>query len=95
MEISKSFVASDLLYREAYALVAKSPSNLTRLQLLESKLMILDEESRQRCLLHGRNLTIKRKLDRFRSDMEMYFLSIKKKEVMIESYASTYGAMCN
>ena len=40
--------------------------------------------------MEGRNLTIKKKLDHFQLDMEMYFPSIKKKEVMIESYASMY-----
>ena len=64
-------VASDLLYKEANTLVSKSPSNLARLHLLESRLMIFDEESRQQCLLQGRNLTIKRKLSHFQSDMEM------------------------
>lgn len=57
--------------------------------------MVLDEESRQQCLLEGRNLIIRRKLYHLQSNMEMYFLSIKKKEVLIESYASTYVCALN
>ena len=83
-----SFAASHWLYKEANALVERSSSNLARFHLLEDKLMILDEESRKQCLLEGRNLAIKRRLHHLQSDMEMYFLSIKRKEVLIESSAN-------
>jgi len=52
--------------------------------------MIFDEESRQQCLPEGRSLAIRRRLCHLQSDMEMYFLNIKKREVLIESFASMY-----
>ena len=55
---------------------------------LEEKLLILDETTREECLLAGRQLAIKRSLEHFQADMEMLFLSIKKKQVNIQSLAS-------
>ena len=52
--------------------------------------MIIDETTRVQCLEVGRQLAIKRSLEHFQADMEMLFLSIKKKQVNIQSLASTF-----
>ena len=53
---------------------------------LEENLLIVDEATKEA----GRHLAIKRTLEHFQADMEMLFLSIKKKLVNVQSLASTY-----
>lgn len=57
-------------------------------------MMILDETTREQCLQEGRQLAIKKSLEHFQADMEMLFLSIKKKQVNVQSSASKFN-ICN
>lgn len=66
-------VASDHLHKEATDMVAKSTANLTTLQELERKLLIIDDRTRQICLQAGRSLAVKQKILHLQADMEMHF----------------------
>ena len=77
------------LFNEAWNLLSKSKEKRDHLQALESKLCITDDLTRQQCTMEGKHLAIKRKLELLQADMEMFYLSIKKKHVAIQSFAST------
>jgi len=78
----------DCLFNEAWTLLSKSEEKRDQLQVLESKLSITDDQTRQRCIVEGKCLAIKRKLESLQADMEMFYLGIKKKQVAIQSFAS-------
>ena len=69
--------------------MSRSQTNVMTFHELE-KLVIIDETTRVQCLEVGRQLAIKRSLEHFQADMEMLFLSIKKKQVNIQSLASIF-----
>ncbi|XP_065911283.1 uncharacterized protein [Dysidea avara] len=77
------------LYKEANSIMSKSAENLTKLQALESKLQISDENSRKDCLHQGKKLAIQRKLQDLQGRMELYYLSIKRKLSSIKSVATS------
>jgi len=68
--------------------VSKSQTNTIRLWELEELLLIVDDESREQCLQEGRQLAIKTCLQHFQADMEMLFLSIKKKQLNVQNLVS-------
>ena len=74
--------------------MSKSAENLTKLQALESKLQISDENSRKDCLHQGKKLAIQRKLQDLQGRMELYYLSIKRKLSSIKSVASRLFFVC-
>ena len=78
----------DSLFNEAWILLSKSEEKKDQLQVLESRLHITNDETRQQCIVEGKCLAIKRKLESLQADMEMSYLSIKKKQVAIQSFAS-------
>jgi len=59
-----------------------------QLVALEQKLGISDDTIQQRVIEEGRSLTVKWKMDSLQADMEIFYLSIKKKQLMIQSSAS-------
>lgn len=66
---------------------------MIKLQALEQKLEIEDNDNRQACLSKGRELAIKRKLLALQANMELYFLSIKRKLSSIQSVASNLSCV--
>lgn len=78
----------DSLFNEARNLLSKSEEKTDQLHVLEAKLCITDDHTRQQCVMEGRCLAIKHKLELLQADMEMFYLSIKKKQVGIQSFAS-------
>lgn len=80
---------SQRLYKEANCYISKSAENMMKLQALEQKLEIMDDDNRQACLHQGKDLAIRRKLLGLQANMELYFLSIKRKLTSIQSVAST------
>ena len=69
-------------------MVSRSQTNTVRLWELEELLLIVDDASREQCLQEGKQLAIKTCLEHFQADMEMLFLSIKKKQVNVQNLAS-------
>ena len=80
-------VGCDNLYKEVNELVSKSAESLAKMQALEEKLCITNEEQRQQCLRDGKILAVKGKLEKLQSQMEMIFLSIRKKAKIIQNEA--------
>ena len=78
----------DSLFNEAWNLLSKSEEKREQLQVLESRLHITNDQTRQQCIVEGKCFAIKRKLESLQADMEMFYLSIKKKQVAIQSFAS-------
>lgn len=78
----------DSLFNEAWNLLSKSEEKREQLQVLESQLHITNDQTRQQYILEGKCLAIKRKLESLQADMEMFYLSIKKKQVAIQNFAS-------
>lgn len=78
----------DSLFNEAWNLLSKSEEKREQLQVLESQLHITNDQTRQQCIVEGKCLAIKRKLESLQADMEMFYLSIKKKQVAIQNFAS-------
>ena len=83
----------DSLFNEARTLLSKSGEKRDQLRVLEAKLGITDDQTRQRCIMEGRSLAVKHKLESLQADMEMFYLSVKKKQVAIQSFASK--STCN
>jgi len=83
-------------YKEANGIILKSAEDLSKLQALEDRLQISDENSRDVCLHQGKKLAIKRKLQDLQGRMELYYLSIKRKLSSMKSVASLliYNCMC-
>ncbi|XP_065895222.1 uncharacterized protein [Dysidea avara] len=79
----------DNLYKEVNELVSRSAESLAKMQALEEKLCITNEEQRQQCLRDGKILAVKGKLEKLQSQMEMIFLSIRKKAKIIQNEASS------
>jgi len=73
--------------------MSRSAGNLVKLQALEESLLITSEEDRQQCLRDGRILAAKRKIELLQSQMEMIYLSIKKKCANIQNEASKQKRM--
>ena len=71
-------------------MVSRSQTNAARLEELEEQLLITDDASREHCLREGRQLAINTCLERFQANMEMLFLSIKRKQVSVKNSASAY-----
>lgn len=82
------FLETDRLFKEATTLISKSLEKREKLQELEEKLHITDNATRQQIIKEGKLLAMKRKLESLQSDMEMLYLSIKKRQVAIQSLAS-------
>lgn len=70
-------------------MVSRSETNATKLRELAEVLLIVDDASREQCLHDGRQLAIKTCLEHLQADMEMLFLSIRKKQVNVQNLAST------
>ena len=88
------FAGSQRLYREAYTFISKSEENAKKMEVLEQKLQIDNDDTRQACLHQGKELAIRRKLLGLQASMELYYLSIKKKSTSIQSVASKYTVSC-
>jgi len=82
------YVERAQLFTETTNLVSKYATMREQLLALEQKLAITDNAVRQNVIDEGRSLACKRKLDSLQADMEMLYLSIKKKHLMIQSSAS-------
>ena len=82
-------VELDSLFNEAWNLLSKSEEKKDQLRVLESQLCITNDQTRHQCIVEGRCLAIKRKLESLQADMEMFYLGIKKKQVAIQSCGST------
>ena len=78
----------DQLFTETTNIVSKCSAKRKQLVALEQKLGISDDTIRQHVMEEGRSLAVKRKMDSLQADMEMFYLSIKKKQLMIQSSAS-------
>ena len=81
-------VELDSLFNEAWSLLSRSDEKKDQLQVLESQLCITNDHTRQQCIVEGRCLAIKRKLESLQADMDMFYLSIKKKQVAIQNFGS-------
>lgn len=82
------FIDTDRLFKEATALISKSAEKREKLLTLEEKLQITDNTIRQQMISEGKLLAIRRKLEFLQADMEMLYLSIKKRQATIQSSAS-------
>ena len=71
-------------------MVSRSAESLAKMQALEEKLCITNEEQRQQCLRDGKILAVKGKLEKLQSQMEMIFLSIRKKAKIIQNEACNF-----
>jgi len=78
------------LFTESTNIVSNCEVKKEQLRALEHQLNVIDESVRQRVIEEGRCLAVKRKLDLLQADMEMLYLSIKKKQLMIQSSASKF-----
>ena len=67
------FAGSQRLYREANSFISKSTENAMKMEVLEQKLQINNDDTRQACLLQGKELAIRRKLLGLQASMELYF----------------------
>jgi len=76
------------LYNETGSLVSQYNNKREQLQALEQKLNISDDHVRQQVLSEGRSMAIKRKVDSLQADLEIHYLSIKKKQLLIQNTAS-------
>ena len=81
---------TDHLFNEATSLIAKSSAKRDQLQVLEERLHVTNNTIRQQIIVEGRSLAMRRKLESLQADMEMLYLSIKKRQVTIQSSASKY-----
>lgn len=61
---------------------------MLKLQALEQKLEIINDDDRQACLYQGKELAVRRKLNGLQASMELYYLSIKRKLNSIQRVAS-------
>ena len=77
------------LFNEATAVLSRSVEKSNQFKALEGKLHITDH-NRQQFLEEGKALATKRKLEIYQSQIEMLFLSIKKKQAAIQRLASIY-----
>lgn len=77
------------LYNEATTILSRSVEKSNQLNALEEKLRVTNN-NREQFLEEGKALATKRKLQVYQSQMEMLFLSIKKKQAAIQCLASTY-----
>ncbi|XP_065884010.1 uncharacterized protein [Dysidea avara] len=87
--VDSIILESAQLYKEATSVVSRSQTNTVRLRELEELLLIVDDASREQCLQEGKQLAIKTCLEHFQADMEMLFLSIKKKQVNVQNLATS------
>lgn len=82
------FLETDHLFNEATALISKSDEKKEQLQVLEERLQITNNVSRQQIIREGKSLAVRRKLESLQANMEMLYLSIKRRQVAIQSSAS-------
>lgn len=78
----------DHLFNEATTLILKSTEKREQLQVLEERLQIINNITRQHIIREGKSLAVRRKLESLQANMEMLYLSIKKRQVAIQSSAS-------
>jgi len=64
------------------------------MQALEEKLFITNEEQRQQCLKDGKVLAVKRKIEQLQCQMELIFLSVRKKAEIIQNEACNLYVNC-
>ena len=81
-------VALDDLYKHAQDMVKKTTLSNSSITEIEALLNIDNDVDRDNCLLQGRYLAIKRKLDHLAAEMEIVYLYVQKKEMAIQSQAS-------
>ena len=62
------------MYREANSFISKSEEKAKKIEVIEQKLQIDNEETRQACLRQGKELAVRRKLLGLQASMEMYYL---------------------
>ena len=79
---------TDRLFNEATTLITKSNEKKEQLQLLEERLQITDNVMRQQIIREGKFWAVRRRLEFLQANMEMLYLSIKKRQVAIQSSAS-------
>ena len=82
------FLETDHLFNEATTLISKSDEKKEQLQVLEERLQITNNVSRQQIIREGKSLAVRRKLESLQANMEMLYLSIKRRQVAIQSSAS-------
>lgn len=83
------FLETDHLFNEATALISKSDEKKEQLQVLEERLQITNNVSRQQIIREGKSLAVRRKLESLQANMEMLYLSIKRRQVAIQSSATS------
>ena len=77
----------DHLFNEATALISKSNEKKEQLQVLEERLQITNNVTRQQIIREGKSLAVRRNLQ---ANMEMLYLSIKKRLQSSASRCYTY-----
>lgn len=84
------FLETDRLFNEATTLISKSHMRKEQLQVLENRLQITSNDTRQKIIREGKSLAVRRKLESLQANMEMLYLSIKRRQAAVQSSASRW-----